>query len=233
MLTNLGTTALPLADVIILTGDTAPAPDNTAQIVVSNEPTVLVADARIHALFTPGVIVSGKAEKPSTALVTDTSKPVDGVMIIVPFNATPFTEKVSAAVCGVPYVLNKADDNVSGHNVGGLIRVPSNLISSRRNEVPLFLLNFKYKLDEDGIVAELDFKVHVLALIVVFTLNALKVEPLVLYSTVSILLAVDDSTPKLTLILVYSAVLMPDIIISLALPPATPKKILPAPLAPA
>lgn len=110
--------------------------------------------------------------------------------------------------------------------------VPVNLTSSKRNETELLLLNRKRKFEVAGIDPVAVLAVHVLAVIVELTVNAVYDVPSVLYSTTNILLAVDASTPKLKLIEVNEDVLIPEIRNSLALPPAVPKKIFPPPLAP-
>jgi hypothetical protein len=116
--------------------------------------------------------------------------------------------------------------------VGVTDAVPVNLTSSKRNETELLLLNRKRKFEVAGIDPVAVLAVHVLAVIVELTVNAVYDVPSVLYSTTNILLAVDASTPKLKLIEVNEDVLIPEIRNSLALPPAVPKKIFPPPLAP-
>ena len=80
--------------------------------------------------------------------------------------------------------------------------VPTIFISSNLNDTAELLLNLILRFEVAGIVPVADFNVHVLAVMVELTVSAVKFVPSVLYSNVSIELAVEDNTPKLKEILV-------------------------------
>ena len=133
------------------------------------------------------------------ALVLDTSNPLEGVTVILPVKDVPLAEKLTPLDCAVPYVFDNADPNVTAVKVG-VDKVPVNFTSSKRNEfVPVFV-NRNRKFDADGMVPVAVFNVHVLAVMVELTVNAVNVVPSVLYSTVGIVFAVAAKIPKLNAI---------------------------------